>query len=98
MTPGTNPRRLPVPLPGGLTLAEMDALYGRLDILRNEISEYLEEGYLPRLESALSVELARLYEAMTRVECSPGHHRPGCSFSFGNLDGYLDEYVVSGDR
>lgn len=87
MTPGPTPRRVPIPrpLPGELTTDQLHALYGRLDILRDDLSGLLEDGYLTTLRIALDVELARLYDVIWRPwadnECQPGHHRPNCGFA-----------------
>lgn len=89
-------RRVPVPqsLPGGLTLDQLHALYGRLDILRDDLSGLFEDGYLPSLRAALNVELARIYGAMLgrdTTACQPGRHRPDCGFAseaeLAELDG-----------
>jgi len=79
-------RRVPVPqsLPGGLTLDQLHALYGRLDILRDDLSGLFEDGYLPSLRAALNVELARIYGAMLgrdTTACQPGRHRPDCGWA-----------------
>ncbi len=107
MTTGSIPRQMPVPkpLPGGLTLDQMHALYGRLDILRDDLSGLLEDGYLPHLRVALDIELAHLYLALglaepERDECRPGHHRPGCGFAAtsGAWIPSYEEIAAEGDQ
>ena len=105
MTTGSIPRQVPVPkpLPGGLTLDQMHALYGRLDILRDDLSGLFEDGYLPSLRAALNVELARIYAAMlsrNTTACRPGHHRPGCGFAAtsGAWIPSYEEIAAEGDQ